>query len=215
MSFSPLPRILIADLARPGGGPVVDLGCGDGRFGARLRVHAEHVVGLDRSRAPHVRADVVADLLRPPLAPASCGVLVAANALRHLPDPAPALARWRETLRPDGRLWILEDEPAAGDGPGALYRDLQAWLRRRGPAGRGPLMARRVCEEAVAGQAGWRWGRFRNREDLRDPAALRDLVGAAAAGGDAEAAALAVRLAAEPFSYGDAWWARWCGEEDT
>jgi len=214
MSFSPLPRTLIADLTRPGGGPVVDLGCGDGRFGAKLRAHAAHVVGLDLSRAPHVRADVVADLMRPPVAPGRCGVVVAANVLRHLPEPAVALARWREALRPDGRLWILEDEPAVGDGPGALYRDLQEWLRRRGPAGRGPLLARAACEGIVAGQPGWRWGRFQNRESLRDPAALHRLLAGAAAGGDAEAAALAARLAGEPFSYGDAWWARWCREED-
>ena len=141
MSFSPLPKTLIADLARPGSGPVVDLGCGDGRFGARLREHhAGPLFGLDRSRGPHVRAAAIADLQRPPLRGGGCGILVAANLLRHLPEPASAVAAWRRALRPDGVLWILEDEPAADEGPGSLYRDLQGWLLRHGPSGRGPLL---------------------------------------------------------------------------
>lgn len=213
MSFSPLPKILIADLERDAAGPVVDLGCGDGVFTERLRAHAGAVLGLDRDRAGHVRAAATADLRRPPLRRGGCGVLVAANLLRHLPEPRAAVDAWREALRPDGRLWILEDEPAAGDGPGALYRDLQAYLQRRDPLRRGPLMAREQMESFVTGEAGWSWGSFRNREPLRDPAPLKIALATAAVGGDTAAAGLLERLEHEPFTYGDAWWARWSRED--
>jgi len=189
---------------------VVDLGCGDGRFGDRLREHhPAGIYGLDRSRGPHVRAAAIADVDRPPLRDGGCGLLVAANLLRHLPHPAAAVAAWRRALRPDGVLWILEDEPAAAAGPGGLYRDLQGWLVRHGPPGRGALLPQRRARELLDDGPGWRWGGFVNQEALRDPAALLAGLRAAAAGGDAAAAVLADRLERESFAYGEAWWARW------
>ncbi len=206
MSFTPLPPQLTTDLAAAGRRPVLDLGTADGRLGLKLAGHAETVVGMDLS--PVHGPDIVGDARRLPLRPGSIAVIVMGNLFRHLHDPAVVLDACRDALTPDGALWILEDEPAADDGPGALYRDLHACLARLVPHGRGDLLPLEGFLRTVPEPGAWTTGMERNREEAVE---LATLVGALRSVGerDAEAATLADRIDADGLDYGTYWWARW------
>lgn len=105
---------------------MIDLGCGPGQVGARLRAGGHRVVGIDLSRAMAARAAirldgaVVADMRALPLAPATVGGIVAFYSLIHLrrPELGPALAGLARVLRPGGGLLVAVHEGAgelAGD----------------------------------------------------------------------------------------------------
>ena len=109
----------------PGGGVVVDLGCGPGDPATRLLSERHAVLGVDISRgqlevarrlAP--RASLVqADLTELSLRPSSVDAVVSFYALGHLPGAAhaPLLARVGSWLRPGGLL--LTSAPLTpGDG---------------------------------------------------------------------------------------------------
>lgn len=92
---------------------VVDVGCGHGRLGARLRRPGRRVIGIepDRSMAREAarRLDWVlaarAEEALPALAsPIDCFVF--ADVLEHLPDPARVLELAGERLSPDGRIVV-------------------------------------------------------------------------------------------------------------
>ena len=209
MSFSPIPTTLKTDLAGLGTGVVLDLGCGDGRWTTSLRQHAPSVIALDKSQALAPAAEVVGDVISPPVQPHSCALVMAANLLRHLPNPHSALTLWRSLLVPGGILWVFEDEPAADGEPGVLYRDLQQYLKKLNPRGRGALWPQVRFESMIVNEPGWLLDSFTNEEQLQDKASLLLMLDQMVAHGDAEAARLATGLRQGPFSYGRTWCARW------
>lgn len=106
-------------LARLGGieqGPILDLGCGPGRYLRRLAVRGVRVVGADLSggmlREVVTRWD--ASLRRPllvaadgealPFADGTFEAALAMHMLYHVPDLERAVAELRRVIRPGGRL---------------------------------------------------------------------------------------------------------------
>ncbi len=216
MSFFPLPRIFLTDLESRTDRPVVELGCGDGRFGAVIADVGARVIGIDR-RPPScgTAADLVGDVVDPPLSPGSVPVLVAANLLRHLafdrPEAVPG--SWIGLLRPGGVLWIFEDEPGDATPGAANYKDLQSWLARLVP-GRSPLLSLTSFRDGFAPGAddGWSFGLAANEYPASVDGALAVLEPDF---GDVEGEAgrLADRIRAHGLSYGQYWWARYAPGE--
>lgn len=103
----------IAEQARrllPDGGRVLDVGCASGGLLALLRPRAGHLAGLELSAtAAHAAAQVadhvVQGALEDPDLPFEAGsydLVVLADVLEHLPDPAAGLARAVGWCRPAG-----------------------------------------------------------------------------------------------------------------
>jgi 2-polyprenyl-3-methyl-5-hydroxy-6-metoxy-1,4-benzoquinol methylase len=101
----------------PTGGRVLDVGCGSGRTGLRLREAGNEVWGIDS--APEVaetasaRLDrfVLADVTSPEAVAAALGdvrfdVIVLADVLEHLPDPLGTLRLYAGHLAPGGRVIV-------------------------------------------------------------------------------------------------------------
>ncbi|MCU1496642.1 MAG: hypothetical protein JWM47_595 [Acidimicrobiales bacterium] len=89
---------------------ILDLGCSDGVVGARLVAQGHEVVGVDRVEHKGVR-ERLTDFHEGDLEvgiPAAAGdgydVVLAADVLEHVRDPAAMLAEIRRHLRPGGRL---------------------------------------------------------------------------------------------------------------
>ncbi len=98
---------------------VADLGCGTGDASERLAPLVERVVAIDRepamldaSRRRLERFDNIdflqGDLESLPLATASIDAAVIMLVLHHLPDPASVLAEVQRSLRPGGRLLVVD-----------------------------------------------------------------------------------------------------------
>ncbi|MBY8848099.1 class I SAM-dependent methyltransferase [Saccharothrix longispora] len=112
----------------PRAADVVDLGCGTGSLSVLLAQAGHRVRGLDLSdrmvaaaRAKAAAAGVDAGFTRgdaasPRLGTGSCDVVLARHVLWALPDPAAALARWVELLRPGGLLLLVEGRWSTGVG---------------------------------------------------------------------------------------------------
>ena len=107
-------RILI-DLIRrhsPAGGTLLDLGAAGGELGASLREQFDRTIGFEYNvdcvatlRGCFDQA-VIADLERVKRLPSSADAIVLADVLEHLRSPATALALVRESLAPNGRVFI-------------------------------------------------------------------------------------------------------------
>ena len=129
---------------------VLDLGCADGSLAARLVAQGHHVVGVDVRESPGVRDRVhefyEADLEKgiPDAAGDGYDVVIAADVLEHVRDPAATLAQIREVLRPGGTLlasipnfghWYPRARVALGlfdyDARGILDRDHVRFFTRR------------------------------------------------------------------------------------
>ena len=128
--------------------PVLDLGCGDGHFGARAL--GGGAIGTDPDLAALAaagrrrghRALAAADGSRLPLSSGSIGTVVANSVLEHIPALGETLAECARVLRPGGRLVITAPSdrftPLLGgvslpraiglEGWGARYG---RWLNRR------------------------------------------------------------------------------------
>jgi ubiquinone/menaquinone biosynthesis C-methylase UbiE len=110
---------------------VLDAGCGAGAASvtaARAVGPGGHVVGIDTAEPMLTRARQHAgeaglgntafqhaDAADPPFGPASFDAVLASMVIYLLPDPAAAIARWRELLRPGGALaftWVIAEDPA-------------------------------------------------------------------------------------------------------
>lgn len=219
MSFHPLPKTLTGILADldPERARVVELGPGDGRFTAEISPSGVNVVGVDRALpGSGVTADIVGDAVLPPLRPGSFDLVLAANLFRHLLPSRPGLDfldRWRDLLTPGGWLFILEDEPVRRPRGAVRYRQLQEFLARVVPVGRGPLIGLgefRDLLERNARSEGWTYGGDVNRYPL-DPGPVVGLL----KGGDLDPGGEAARLAAgiekDGLDPGRYWWAAFQG----
>jgi glycosyltransferase involved in cell wall biosynthesis/2-polyprenyl-3-methyl-5-hydroxy-6-metoxy-1,4-benzoquinol methylase len=88
---------------------VLDVGCGPGHLAQRLRDQGHRVVGIDIVEAPGIRS-MTDSFIRADLndgIPADVGrfdVVIAADVLEHLPDPARLLRDARRHLEDDGRF---------------------------------------------------------------------------------------------------------------
>lgn len=120
--FVPIARQLVRALGPTPGERAVDLGCGRGAATIPLAQAVGdqgHVVALDlapgmvEATRQEVRAAglgqvevLEADAADPPLPPGSFDLAASSLVLFFLPDPASGLQRWRELLRPGGRLGV-------------------------------------------------------------------------------------------------------------
>jgi len=94
----------------------LDVGCGEGLLARELRQVVPHVVAIDSDEPVLERARqqdagscveyVTGDFLSYGFAPESFDVIVSVAALHHM-DPAAALRRMRELLRPGGTLAVV------------------------------------------------------------------------------------------------------------
>lgn len=146
------PERVLADLAVAPGDRVADLGAGGGYFTFRLaravgpegRVYAvdvdEDMLEYLRERAQeegHSQVEVVrAEAEHAGLAPASVELVLVTNTYHHLPEPRAYFARLRESLRPGGRVAVVELReggfpPGHGTAPETIREDLESAGYRR------------------------------------------------------------------------------------
>ncbi len=104
--------------------PVLDLGCGEGRFTLPARQLGLTTVAFDLSATMLAALDaldkldsllVQGDAARLPFAPASFGGAAALYMLYHLADPRQGLAECQRVLRPDG--WFAASAPSRFNDP--------------------------------------------------------------------------------------------------
>ena len=103
-----------AERLLPPGGRVLDVGCASGGLLALLRGRAAHLAGLELSQtaaeaAAQIGDHVVCGALEDPGLPfeaASFDLVVLADVLEHLPDPAAGLARAIAWCRPGGAVLV-------------------------------------------------------------------------------------------------------------
>lgn len=88
--------------ARAGDGPMVEIGCGPGF----LKATYADVVATDVTPNPY--ADCLVDAAALPFAAGALGSLVMIDVFHHLPDPVAFLAEAARTLRPHGRVVLIE-----------------------------------------------------------------------------------------------------------
>jgi len=110
---------LLGALGRRGvavsGARVLDLGCGGGIVAARFGAAGAEVVGLDRSRQsllaaaagarPRPRLLVQGDAARAPFFPRTFDLVLLADLLEHVPDPAAVMRCAAELVRKDGYIY--------------------------------------------------------------------------------------------------------------
>jgi len=103
-----------AERLLPPGGRVLDVGCASGGLLALLRTRAGHLAGLEVSASAAQAASSIADhvvqgALADPELPFEAGsfdLVVLADVLEHLPDPAAGLARAKDWCRPGGAVLV-------------------------------------------------------------------------------------------------------------
>jgi len=122
---------------------VADLGCGTGTLSLLLAQAGYDVTGLDvaplmvgaaRTKARVAEQEigfVVGDASAPALPPGSFDVVLARHVLWAMPDPAAALGRWLDLLRPDGLLVLVEGLWSTGGGLSASEVEGLVGVRRR------------------------------------------------------------------------------------
>ncbi|HEY6739267.1 MAG TPA: class I SAM-dependent methyltransferase [Actinopolymorphaceae bacterium] len=122
---------LLLSVLPPAPADVLDLGCGTGTLSVLLAESGYRVAGVDlaeqmvaaaRAKAATAGVDVridQGDAAAPPHPPRSFDVVLCRHVLWALPDPAAALERWADLLRPQGRLVLIEGSWATGAGLGA------------------------------------------------------------------------------------------------
>src|SRR5258706_1560939 len=113
-----------------GGGRVLEVGCGTGRWLAELQPLAGQVIGLDLSRGMLGRAQA-RELPQValaqgqggelPFASGSLNMLYSVNALHHFPRPEAFIAEARRLLKPGGVLAIIGMDLRAGQVRWYLY----------------------------------------------------------------------------------------------
>src|SRR5690349_2146158 len=112
---------------------IADLGCGDGYLTIEAARFAKKVIAVDRSEAALARAKEAAarrrlknidwkrgELEKLPINDASVDVALLSQALHHAADPARALAEAVRSVRPGGRVLVLD-----------LRKHDEQWVRER------------------------------------------------------------------------------------
>lgn len=106
-------RILLGLIRRHGpGGVLLDLGAAGGELGDVLRHDFDRTIGyefeLGRIGQLHGRFDqvVIADLERATRLPRGARVVVLADVLEHLKDPAQTMGLVRESIDPGGKIFV-------------------------------------------------------------------------------------------------------------
>jgi ubiquinone/menaquinone biosynthesis C-methylase UbiE len=137
-------------------GRLLDLGCGPGAVAARIagRRPGLDIVGVDRERdllalAGRRVTPVRADAAELPFASASFDGVHARLVLRHLVDPARALAEMWRVLRPGGRLVVADSDDGAlvvHPYPDEIARALRAKQQTARRRGADPLIGRRLVQ---------------------------------------------------------------------
>ena len=220
MPFRPLPKTFVdhLNLLDPRQDIVLELGSGEGQFGALLAPFAVPVVGLDRSRFGLEDGDVVGDARRVPVRSGSVAIVVAPNLVRHLAprrELGQWVASWRALLKPGGRLYVFEDAPT-GDAPAHRnFRDLQAFLARLLPESRGALLPRSRFRELVAEAlpgAEWSWGEQANDSRI-DAGEVMRMLGAGQGAADGPVAGMIRRIGRDGVAPGRYWWGSVAAEE--
>ncbi|MFD2077624.1 Methyltransferase domain-containing protein [Actinopolymorpha cephalotaxi] len=130
---------LLLGVLPPSPADVLDLGCGTGSLSVLLAEVGYRVSGVDlaeqmveaaKAKATAAGVDVrfeQGDAAQPPHEPHSFDVVLTRHVLWALPDPAGALERWVELLRPEGQLVLVEGRWETGGGIAA--DDCEALLR--------------------------------------------------------------------------------------
>jgi methionine biosynthesis protein MetW len=98
----------------PAGGRALDIGCASGGLLALLRPRAGHLAGLELSAtAAHAAAQIADHVVQGaledpdlPFEPDSFDLVVLADVLEHLPDPAAGLARAASWCRPGASVLV-------------------------------------------------------------------------------------------------------------
>ncbi|MBU5945392.1 bifunctional 2-polyprenyl-6-hydroxyphenol methylase/3-demethylubiquinol 3-O-methyltransferase UbiG [Streptomyces sp. PAM3C] len=99
-------------------GDVLDLGCGTGSLSLLAAEQGHRVTGVDRSPAMvqparqklagRHAAFLTGDAARPPVDGERYDAVLVRHVLWTLPEPGRVLRRWRDLLRPGGRLVLVE-----------------------------------------------------------------------------------------------------------
>jgi ubiquinone/menaquinone biosynthesis C-methylase UbiE len=105
-------------------GPILDLGCGEGRFARELRSRGENVVGVDASpamidlaREADPDGDYrVADAAALPFEAGAFQLVVAFMSLQDIDDPERAIAEASRVLQPAGALCLAVTHPTSTAG---------------------------------------------------------------------------------------------------
>lgn len=111
---------------RTGDGPVLDMGCATGRYGALLHStpdgHHMTVDGIDflEAKLQHVPEDAYREvrcgsILDLPWGDDRYGTVVASEVLEHLPEPGAAFDEARRVLQPGGRFIVTVPTPHGGN----------------------------------------------------------------------------------------------------
>jgi SAM-dependent methyltransferase len=122
-----------AGLLHDAAGPVVDVGCGPGRYVAALRDDRPHrmVVAADLSPGMATVAGapaLVADATALPFATGRAGGVLAMHMLYHVPDPPAAVAELARVRAPGGTVLIATNAAGDKDGLYALCRSATGGL---------------------------------------------------------------------------------------
>jgi len=96
----------------PAGAVVLDHGAGEATLRARLggRRYIALDMGVGHGGWDYSALDVIGDVMRLPLAPASVDVVVSKQVLEHVPDPVATLREIARVLRPGGRVLLSTNQ---------------------------------------------------------------------------------------------------------
>ncbi|MCO4697342.1 class I SAM-dependent methyltransferase [Streptomyces sp. RO-S4] len=148
-------------------GDVLDLGCGTGSLSLLAAEQGHRVTGVDRSPAMVALARqklggrhavfLTGDAAAPPVGGERYDAVLVRHVLWTLPEPDRALRRWRDLLRPGGRLVLVEGvwgtvSPVGtpADRLTALLAPLAARVRVERLSGDPALWGREVDDERYA-----------------------------------------------------------------
>lgn len=105
---APLARWLAAEAERAATdlGPfrMLDVGCGEMPYLALFEAHAREIVGMDTADNP--RASIVGAIEAIPVEDASFDVVLCAQVLEHVDDPAQGIRELARVVRPGGRVLL-------------------------------------------------------------------------------------------------------------